>query len=107
MSVLEEHVIHASLWRPVLLAGADPSFVIMEAAIVMGLLVVVGIHVVTVVLALVYVTVVHGAAVWVTGQDPQISAVYLRSLRAQDYFPAAARVWARGAAVRLSMPRGR
>jgi type IV secretory pathway TrbD component len=107
VSALEEHVIHASLWRPILLAGAEPGFVIMEAAIVMGLLIVVGIHVVTVALAAVYATVVHAGAVWVTSQDPQISAVYLRSLVAQDYYPAVARVSARGSGIRMSMPNGR
>lgn len=107
MRGLEEHVIHASLWRPILLAGAEPGFVIMEAAMVMGLLVVVGIHVITVALALVYATVVHAGAVWVTSQDPQISSVYLRSLRAQDYYPAVARVWAGSGGVRASIPRGR
>jgi type IV secretory pathway TrbD component len=102
----ERHVIHASLWRPILIAGAEPGFVIMEGAIVAALLVVIGIHVATVALAAVYATLVHAGAVWVTSHDPQISAVYLRSLMARDYYPPVARVWARAGGVRRSMPSG-
>jgi type IV secretory pathway TrbD component len=82
------HAIHASLCRPVLFLGAEPGVVIVEVAVVLGLLFVVGVHVATVGVALFYVTVVHSAVVRVTASDPQISAVYLRSLLARDYYPA-------------------
>ena len=97
-------MIHASLWRPILFGGAEPSLVITEAAVVLALLFVVGIHIATVALAIVYAVGVHSAAVWVTAKDPQISAIYLRSLTAQDYYPAVARAWARPAQVRAAIP---
>ena len=96
----ESHVIHASLWRPILFGGVEPSVAIVEAAAVMALLFVVGIHVATVALALLYGIGVHGVVRWVTVGDPQISLVYIRSLAAQDYYPAVARVRARPAPVR-------
>src|SRR5690242_9614694 len=82
------HPIHASLCRPVLFLGAEPGVVIIEAAVVLALLFVVGVHVATVAVAVFYVTVVHGAVARVTASDPQISAVYVRSLFARDYYPA-------------------
>lgn len=80
-------MIHASLYRPVLFAGVEFGVVVAEATTVLALLFVIGIHVGTVVLAGLYVLCVHSAAAWVTARDPQISAVYLRSLFVRDYYP--------------------
>jgi type IV secretory pathway TrbD component len=101
------HAIHASLCRPILFMGAEPGVVIVEAAVVLALLFVVGVHVATVAVAVFYVTVVHGAVARVTAADPQISAVYVRSLFARDYYPAHAHLRARPPAVRPSLPRVR
>lgn len=80
-------IIHASLHRPVLFAGVEPAVAIAEGAISLGLLIVIGIHAVTLLLAIVYLGVVHGLAVRATVSDPAITAVYLRSLRFRDYYP--------------------
>jgi type IV secretory pathway TrbD component len=80
-------VIHASLYRPVLFAGVEPAVAITEGAATLGLLVVVGLHVSTIVLAAVYVGIVHALAVRATASDPAISAVYIRSLKFRDYYP--------------------
>lgn len=101
------HAIHASLCRPVLFLGAEPGVVIVEAAVVLALLFVVGVHVATVAVAVFYVTVVHGAVVRVTASDPQISAVYVRSLFARDYYPPHAQLRAGPPPVRPSLPRVR
>ena len=82
----ESHPIHASLCRPVLFAGAEPAAVIVEVTTAFALLFGVGFHVATLLLALFYLTVVHGTMIWVAKQDPQMSALYLRSLGARDFY---------------------
>jgi type IV secretory pathway TrbD component len=106
MTASESHV-HSSLWRPILFGGAEPGFVIMEVATVLALLFVVGLHVTTVGLALVYATVVHAAAVWVTAKDPMMSRLYLRSLGMRDYYAPIARTSSRSVPVRAAVPRVR
>jgi type IV secretory pathway TrbD component len=81
-------VIHASLHRSVLFAGVEPAVAISEGAAALGLLVVVGLHVTTIVLAAVYVGVVHLLMARATAFDPAITAVYIRSLRFADYYAA-------------------
>jgi hypothetical protein len=49
----------------------------------------------TVGLALVYATVVHAVAVWVTATDPMMSRINLRSLSVQDCYAPTARTAAR------------
>jgi type IV secretory pathway TrbD component len=85
-------IIHASLHRSVLFAGVEPAVAITEGAVSMGLLVVVGLHVATIALAALYLLVLHCAMVRATASDPEIAAVYIRSLRYRDYYPAHAHV---------------
>jgi len=85
------HAIHTSLIRPVLLAGAEPAVVIVETCVVFALLFVVGIHLVTIAIALFWLTIVHGVMVWVAKQEPQMTALYVRSLTARDFYPPHAR----------------
>jgi type IV secretory pathway TrbD component len=72
----------------VLFAGVEPAVAITEGAATLGLLIVVGLHVTTIVLAGVYVGVVHFLVARATAFDPAITAVYIRSLRFADYYPA-------------------
>jgi type IV secretory pathway TrbD component len=89
---LEWHPVYTSLYRPVLFAGAEPSIVIVEVMTAFGLVFGVGVHVATVTLAVVYLTVVHSIMVWVATHDPQMSMLYVRSLSGADYYPPHARV---------------
>jgi type IV secretory pathway TrbD component len=84
---VEAHVVHASLVRPVLLAGAEPAAVMIEVTTAFALVFVVGFHVVTVLVALFYLTIVHSLMVWVATQDPQMTAMYFRSLTSRDFYP--------------------
>jgi len=84
----ERHVVHASLYRPVLFGGVEFGVLVTEATTVLALLFVIGVHAGTVVLAVMYAVGVHALAVWVTAGDAQITAVYLRSLFVRDYYPA-------------------
>jgi type IV secretory pathway TrbD component len=98
------HVIHSSLIRPVLFAGAEPSVVIVETTTAFALLFVVGLHVVTVALAVFWLTIVHGVMVWVAKQDPQMVELYTRSLFGRDYYVPLARAHAPTRGPRPSIP---
>jgi type IV secretory pathway TrbD component len=102
---VREHVIHEALYRSVLFAGAAPEFVIVEVATIFGLVFLVGLHVGTLILALFYATAGHALAVWVTAQDPQMAAVYLRSLAGKDFYASHAVPLAAIPAARPAFPR--
>ena len=80
-------MIHASLYRPVLFAGVEPAMAVLEGTTAFALVFGVGLHVATVLLAVFYLTVVHGVFVWVARQDPQMTALYVRSLAIRDFYP--------------------
>jgi type IV secretory pathway TrbD component len=101
----EPHPFHPSLSRPILFAGAEPAAAVLEVLTAGALLFGVGFHIASILLAVFYLTVVHGLMTWVAAQDPQMSQLYLRSLAAHDYYPAHAKVDARPVAVKLSIPR--
>jgi type IV secretory pathway TrbD component len=105
--ILEAHVIHPSLYRPVLFAGAEPAIVVLEATTAFALVFGVGLHVATVLLAVFYLTVVHAVMVWVATRDPLMSVLYVRSLSARDFYPPHASVHAAPPPVHPSMPQGR
>jgi type IV secretory pathway TrbD component len=87
-------VIHASLIRPVLFAGAEPAVVIVETCIVFALLFVVGLHVVTVAIAVFWLTFVHSTMIWVAKHDPLMTVLYVRSLSGKDFYAPHARTHA-------------
>ena len=100
----ETHALHASLIRPVLFAGAEPAVVIVESCVVFALLFVVGIHVATAALALFWLTIVHGVMVWVAKREPQMTALYVRSLAGRDFYAPHAQALARMPATHPSIP---
>lgn len=85
------HVIHVSLIRPVLFAGVEPAVAIVETSVVFALLFVVGIHLLTVAIAMFWLSAVHSTMAWVAKQEPQMSALYVRSLFGRDYYAPLAR----------------
>jgi len=101
---LGAHVIHASLARPVLFAGVEPPVAVLEGATAFALTFGVGLHVLTLVLAVCYVTVVHGVFVWVAAQDPQMTVLYVRSLAIHDFYFPHARVQTGPPPIRPSLP---
>jgi type IV secretory pathway TrbD component len=103
----EAHVIHSSLHRPVLMAGVERGLVIVEATLVTALVVMGGLDWRTLSVAALLAVVLHPALAWATRADAGIAEVYVRSLGAQDFYPAAASWRARPAPVRPALPRGR
>ena len=103
---VESHVIHASLYRPVLFAGAEPAVVVLEVTTAFALVFGIGLHVATVLLAAFYMTVVHSIMVWVAKQDAHMTALYVRSLGARDFYAPHAGIRAPSPTVAPSIPRG-
>jgi type IV secretory pathway TrbD component len=100
----ESHVVHASLVRPILFAGVEPAAAALEALTAGLLLFGVGFHILTVALAVFYLTVVHRALARVAAHDPRMSELYFRSLTAHDYYAAHAFVWTSVPAAHASIP---
>jgi type IV secretion system protein VirB3 len=96
--------IHRSLTQPILLAGAERTLAIANwitaAALILGS----GLHWYTVALGALLLTAGHWALVEAAKFDPQLSQVYIRHIRYQDYYPARASVFAPPASVHPSVP---
>jgi type IV secretory pathway TrbD component len=101
---LELHVIHASLYRPVLFAGAEPGVVILEIATSFALVFGVGIHVATLALAAFYLTALHSLMVSIAKDEPHMIALYARSLASHDFYFAHVRIHASPVAPKPSIP---
>jgi type IV secretory pathway TrbD component len=97
-------LVHPSLHRPVLFVGVEPAVAALEIAMAFALVFGVGLHLATVALAAMWLTVVHGLMTWIAKQDPQMIALYLRSLRARDFYVATAPVHQAAAPIRASIP---
>ena len=96
--------IHHSLTRPILLAGAERPLAISNwitaAASIFGG----GLHWYTVAMGAFLLTVGHWALVQAAKFDPQLSQVYVRHIRYQDYYPARAPISASPPRIRASVP---
>jgi type IV secretory pathway TrbD component len=103
----EPHPIHSALYRPVLMAGVDRGLVIVEATLVTALAVMGGLDWRTLGAAALLVLVLHPAMAWAARGDAAIAEVYVRSLGAQDYYPAAAGWRSSPPAVRPAVPGAR
>ncbi len=102
-----EHRVHAALYRPVLFVGVTPNLAVLEVTTLFALVFLVGLHLTTIVLVAVYLVVMHPVAVWVTAQDPQMLALYARSLGFRDFYWPHAPPHARTPAVRPSLTHSR
>lgn len=83
--------IHASLIRPVLLAGAERELVLVNVILIVVLVLGVGPHPLTFLLAVLMGTLGHTALVFAARFDPQMWKVYARHVTYQPFYPARAR----------------
>lgn len=105
--MLDEHVIHPSLYRPVLFAGAEPAVVVLEVTTAFALVFGVGLHVATVLLAVFYLTAVHAVMAWVATRDAHMTMLYVRSLSGRDFYLPHGSVHGPSLPVRPSIPQER
>ncbi len=85
-----ETPLHASLVRPILLAGAERELVLVGAITIAALLLGVGPHPLTLALAVLLATAGHSGLVLAARYDPQMAGVYARHVRYQSFYPARA-----------------
>ena len=84
--------IHSSLTRPLLLAGAERELVLINGTAIAALIFGVGFHLASVAVAIVFATIGHWALTRVARHDPQMSRIYIRHVRYQEYYPSRASV---------------
>ena len=87
-------LIHLSLTRPLLLAGAERELVLVNGTIIAALIFGVGFHWASLTMAILLATVGHWGLTRAAKHDPQLSRVYVRHIRYQEYYPARAAVQA-------------
>lgn len=80
--------IHPSLVRPILLAGADRTLVLLNITCIVMLLFGVGLHLGTIAAALFFAFAGHGTLLRLAKFDPDFSRVYLRHIRYKGFYPA-------------------
>ena len=80
--------IHLSLTRPLLLAGAERELVLVNGTIIAALIFGVGFHWASVTAAILLATVGHWGLMRAAKHDPQLSRIYVRHIRYQEYYPA-------------------
>jgi len=96
--------IHRSLTQPILLAGAERPLAIANWITAAALIFGGGLHLYTVAMGAFLLTVGHWALVQAAKFDPQLSHVYIRHIRYQDYYPARAPISASPPRIRGSVP---
>jgi type IV secretion system protein VirB3 len=84
--------IHASLTRPLLLAGAERELVLVNGTLIAALIFGVGFHWASVTVAVTFATIGHWALTRAAKHDPHMSRIYIRHVRYQEYYPARASV---------------
>jgi len=96
--------IHRSFTQPILLAGAERPLAIANWITAAALIFGGGLHWYTVAMGTFLLTLGHWALVQAAKFDPQLSQVYVRHIRYQDYYPARAPISASPPRIRVSVP---
>jgi type IV secretory pathway TrbD component len=82
--------IHSSLTRPLLLAGAERELVLINGTAIAALIFGVGFHWASVTVAVIFATIGHWVLTRVARHDAQMSRIYIRHVRYQEFYPARA-----------------
>jgi type IV secretion system protein VirB3 len=96
--------IHQSLTRPILLAGAERQLALANWITAAGLILGAGLHWYSITMGVLLLTLGHWALVQAAKFDPQLSRVYIRHVRYQDYYLARASIDAPPPHIRPSVP---
>jgi type IV secretion system protein TrbD len=86
--------IHLSLTRPLLLGGAERELVLVNGITIAALVFGVGFRWASLTVAILLATLGHWGLTRAARHDPQMSRVYVRHVRYQEYYPARADVHA-------------
>ena len=85
-STRERRRIHPSLIRPVLFGGVERGVAVVSFSAAIGIPLFAGLHILTIIIALLFAFPIHALGVWMANRDPQMVAVYLRSIAARDHY---------------------
>lgn len=85
-STRERRTIHPSLIRPVLFGGAERGVAVVASSAAIGIPLYAGVHALTIAIALIFAFPIHALGVWMAKEDPQMIAIYLRSLSGKDHY---------------------
>jgi type IV secretion system protein VirB3 len=96
--------IHQSLTCPILLAGAERQLALANWITAAGLILGAGLHWYSITMGVLLLTLGHWALVQAAKFDPQLSRVYIRHIRYQNYYPARASIDAPPPHIRPSVP---
>jgi type IV secretory pathway TrbD component len=80
--------VHTALITPILIAGVERRFAILEGGLLAVLLLAIGVHVQTVALAALVLFILHPLLQKAAKRDAQGFDLYVRSLRFQSFYPA-------------------
>ena len=78
--------VYQSLIKTPLYAGVDKSFLLFEATTIGFLFFVIGVHLATLLVAGIWVAVIHPVMVWINAKDPLLAMLYVRSLTGKDFY---------------------
>jgi type IV secretory pathway TrbD component len=96
--------VHLSLIRPVLLGGSEQGMAVLTLIAAVGIPMYGGFHPLTIAVGLLFALPVHALGVWLAKKDPQTIVLYVRSLRARDFYLPQGAAGTRSPAVRPSIP---
>lgn len=101
---LQKRRVYQSLVRTPLYAGVDKGFLLFEVCTAGFIFFVIGISLPTLLLALVWMAVIHPVMVWINAKDPLLVVLYVRSLSGRDFYAPHAHRSQRTCSARPSIP---
>ena len=93
MTTPRELTIHSALTRPILLGGADRELVLINLTLIMALIFGVGVHWLSISLAVFLATIGHWGLRRLAHFDPQVRGLYIRHIRYREIYPATSSVY--------------
>lgn len=98
--------IHRSLIRSVLFAGGERKLVMLNYTIIAALLFGAGLNALSIITAILLATIGHMLLVKLAQYDTQLSQIYSRYRRYQDWYPAQSIVWCKHHTVNPAIVKG-
>lgn len=97
-------ILHRSLLRPMLFAGGEKRLVLLNMTLIAVLLLGLGVHYITISLALFLATIGHWCLVQAAKADPMMSRIYLRHIQYQERYSATSSVHVKIKSNYISIP---
>lgn len=99
-------VVHQSLIRPVLFGGTEQGIAMLVLIAAVGIPMYGGFHAATIGIGFLLAVPLHSLGVWLAKKDPQMVALFARSISARDFYLPFGAMRTRSSVVRPSIPGG-